>query len=46
MLGAVAGAILALWFRHEGPQRPVPFYEHGEEDEEEEIKEADYNQNN
>lgn len=46
MLGAVAGAILALWFRREGPQRPVPFYEHGEEDEEEEIKEADYNQNN
>jgi len=46
MLGAVAGAILAVWFRNEGPQRPVPFYEHGEEDEEEEIKEADYNQNN
>jgi len=33
MLGAAAGLLLALWYRAEGPQRPVPFYE--KEDEEE-----------
>jgi hypothetical protein len=24
MLGAVTGVILALWYRDEGPQRPMP----------------------
>lgn len=33
MLGFVSGIILAVWFRNEGPQRPV--YEWMEEDEEE-----------
>ncbi len=33
MLGAAAGVVLAVWYRHEGPQRPVPFYEREEEDE-------------
>lgn len=33
MLGAAAGVILAIWYRHEGPQKPQPFYER-EEDEE------------
>lgn len=33
MLGAAAGLLLAIWYRSEGPQRPVPFYE-GEEEEE------------
>lgn len=33
MLGAAAGVVLAVWYRHEGPQRPVPFYESEEEDE-------------
>jgi membrane associated rhomboid family serine protease len=46
MLGAVAGAILALWFRNEGPQRPVPFYEHGGEEEGEENMGPDDNENN
>lgn len=32
MLGAAAGVILAIWYRHEGPQRPVPFYEREEEE--------------
>jgi membrane associated rhomboid family serine protease len=32
MLGAVAGLLLALWYRSEGPQRPVPFYEREEEE--------------
>jgi membrane associated rhomboid family serine protease len=27
MLGAAAGVILAVWYRAEGPQKPVPFYE-------------------
>jgi len=43
MLGAVAGLILAVWFRAEGPQRPVPFYEReeeGQEDAEAEEKET------
>jgi len=43
MLGAVAGLILAVWYRHEGPQRPVPFYEREEEEQEDaeaEEKEA------
>mgnify|MGYP000927921535 CR=1 FL=1 len=31
MLGMAAGVILALWYRHEGPQKPVPFYESEEE---------------
>ena len=34
MLGAAAGVILAVWYRGEGPQKPVPFYEREEEDEE------------
>lgn len=46
MLGAAAGLFLALWYRAEGPQRPVPFYEQDAEEEEEENKERDYNQNN
>jgi membrane associated rhomboid family serine protease len=33
MLGAAAGLILAVWYRSEGPQRPVPFYEKEEEEE-------------
>ena len=33
MLGAAAGVILAIWYRHEGPQKPVPFYERDEENE-------------
>jgi membrane associated rhomboid family serine protease len=33
MLGAAAGVILAIWFRAEGPQKPVPFYEKEEEEE-------------
>lgn len=33
MLGAAAGAIMAVWYRREGPQRPVPFYERDEEEE-------------
>ena len=36
MLGAAAGVILAVWYRAEGPQRPVPFYEREEEEEEDE----------
>jgi membrane associated rhomboid family serine protease len=42
MLGAVAGLLLAVWYRDEGPQRPVPFYEReeeGQEDAEAEEKE-------
>jgi len=32
MLGAAAGVLLAVWYRDEGPQKPVPFYEQeGEE---------------
>ena len=31
MLGAVAGVFLAAWYRAEGPQRPVPFYENDDE---------------
>jgi membrane associated rhomboid family serine protease len=46
MLGAVAGLILALLYRAEGPQRPVPFYEQGDDDAEEENKDPDYNENN
>ncbi len=34
MLGAAAGVILAVWYRDEGPQKPVPFYEREEEAEE------------
>ena len=33
MLGAAAGVVLAIWYRHEGPQKPVPFYERDEENE-------------
>jgi membrane associated rhomboid family serine protease len=36
MLGAVAGIMLAVWYRAEGPQKPVPFYETEEEGEDEE----------
>ena len=43
MLGAVAGLILAMWYRREGPQRPVPFYE---QEEAEENEEPGNNQNN
>jgi membrane associated rhomboid family serine protease len=46
MLGAVAGLMLAIWYRKEGPQRPVPFYEKDEEGEEEENTPDDYNQIN
>lgn len=35
MLGAAAGLILAVWYRDEGPQKPVPFYEKDEEEEDE-----------
>jgi membrane associated rhomboid family serine protease len=35
MLGAAAGVALAVWYRNEGPQRPVPFYERDEEEESE-----------
>jgi membrane associated rhomboid family serine protease len=31
MLGAAAGIILAVWYRAQGPQKPVPFYEKEEE---------------
>ncbi|MCB0799445.1 MAG: rhomboid family intramembrane serine protease [Bacteroidales bacterium] len=45
MLGAAAGVIMAVWYRAEGPQRPVPFYEREEEeesdDEENEAEPAD-----
>jgi membrane associated rhomboid family serine protease len=34
MFGAVAGVVLAVLFRREGPQKPVPFYEREEEEEE------------
>lgn len=34
MFGAVAGVVLAVLFRSEGPQKPVPFYEREEEEEE------------
>lgn len=33
MFGAVAGVVLAVLFRSEGPRKPVPFYEHEEEEE-------------
>ena len=46
MLGAFSGFFLAVWFRKEGPQRPVPFYELDEEEEDEENKQDDYNQIN
>jgi membrane associated rhomboid family serine protease len=36
MLGFVSGIILAVWFRNEGPQRPVYEWEEEEEEEEEE----------
>jgi membrane associated rhomboid family serine protease len=31
MLGAVAGIFLAIWFRNEGPQKPVPFEDEDDE---------------
>jgi membrane associated rhomboid family serine protease len=40
MLGAAAGILLAVWYRSEGPQKPVPFYER-EEEEEEDRDESD-----
>jgi len=46
MLGAVAGLLLAVWYRNEGPQRPVPFYEKEEEEDNEENESVEYNQNN
>jgi membrane associated rhomboid family serine protease len=33
MFGAFAGVVLAVLFRSEGPQKPVPFYEREEEEE-------------
>ena len=42
MLGFFSGIILAIWFRKEGPQRPV--YEWMEEEEEDEIDEATISQ--
>jgi membrane associated rhomboid family serine protease len=45
MLGAVAGIFLAIWYRNEGPQRPVPFA--GEDDEKDESsQEIEANNNN
>lgn len=42
MLGAAAGVIMAVWYRAEGPQRPVPFYEReGEEESDDEENEAE-----
>jgi membrane associated rhomboid family serine protease len=38
MLGAAVGLFLAIWYRKEGPQKPVPFYE--DEDEENEAMTA------
>jgi len=40
MLGAAAGLLLAIWYRAEGPQRPVPFYEKEEENDEHEENKA------
>lgn len=40
MLGAAAGLMLAIWYRAEGPQRPVPFYEKEDENDEHEENEA------
>jgi membrane associated rhomboid family serine protease len=40
MLGAAAGLLLAIWYRAEGPQRPVPFYEKEEENDEHEENDA------
>ncbi len=39
MLGVAAGLLLAVWYRAEGPQRPVPFYEREEEDEDDQPEE-------
>ncbi|MCA1741623.1 MAG: rhomboid family intramembrane serine protease [Bacteroidales bacterium] len=39
MLGAAAGLLLAVWYRAEGPQRPVPFYEKEEEEEDDQPEE-------
>ncbi len=39
MLGAAAGLLLAVWYRAEGPQRPVPFYEKEDEDEDSDPEE-------
>ncbi len=40
LLGAATGVILAFKYRHEGPQKPPPFWEtEGEEEEEEENEE-------
>jgi membrane associated rhomboid family serine protease len=45
MLGAVAGIFLAIWYRNEGPQRPVPFA--AEDDENDESnQEIEANNNN
>lgn len=41
MLGAVAGIFLAIWYRHEGPQAPVPFPNEDEEDTDEEEDAGD-----
>jgi membrane associated rhomboid family serine protease len=48
MLGAAAGLLLAVWYRAEGPQRPVPFYEKEDEDDgdEEENEPGAMNQMN
>lgn len=49
MVGAAFGLLLAVWYRAEGPQRPVPFYERDEEEEAggaEENDDGDENQRN
>jgi membrane associated rhomboid family serine protease len=33
MLGFISGILIAVWFRHEGPQRPRYFWEVDEETE-------------
>jgi len=38
--------VLAVWYRSEGPQRPVPFYEREEEDDEEGYEENDTGESN
>ena len=42
MLGAAAGLLLAVIYRAEGPQRPVPFYEKEEENDTDDTEEKEY----
>jgi membrane associated rhomboid family serine protease len=44
MLGFISGAILAVWYKNEGPQRPV--YEWMEKDDPEDDGVLNYNENN